>query len=231
MDNKKDKDIINESNKSTSFVQTIKNKIVKKKTDYFEMFVEGAAISLEAAQALKVALNDEIIDKEELKHIKELEHKGDNHKHKSLGIIETAFITPIDQSDILDVLEGIENLTDSIDDIANHFYIMRVDERDNFMLRFVDLIVSACEKTQDLMVAFKKFKKNPDNNINKLVIEINTLEEEGDKIYSESMRHIFEAETDILTLIKKKEIYQLLEDTLDRCEDVANLVGKIMLKE
>ena len=201
------------------------------KHDYFEMFVQVAAISLEDAKALEVAIRDEIIDQEELKHIKELEHKGDNHKHKSLEIIETAFITPIDQGDILDVLEGIENLTDSIDNIAKHIYIMRVDESDEFMISFINLIVLTCEKTQDLMVAFKRFKKNPDNIINKLIIEINTLEEEADNIYSQSMRHIFKGEADLLTLIKKKEIYQLLEDTLDRCEDVANLVGKIMLKE
>ena len=231
MDNNTDKNINDKNNKSTSFIQTIKNKMGKKKIDYFEMFVEGAAISLEAAKALELALRDEIIEQEELKHIKDIEHKGDNHKHKSLEIIETAFITPIDQGDILDVLEGIENLTDSIDNVAKHIYIMRVDESDEFMISFINLIVLTCEKTQDLMVAFKRFKKNPDNIINKLIIEINTLEEKGDTIYSESMRHIFKEGTDILTLIKKKEIYQLLEDTLDRCEDVANLVGKIMLKE
>ena len=231
MDNNTDKNITNKDNKSTSFIQTIKNKMGKKKIDYFEMFVEGAAISLEAAKALELALHDEIIEQEELKHIKDIEHKGDNHKHKSLEIIETAFITPIDQGDILDILEGIENLTDSIDNVAKHIYIMRVDESDEFMINFINLIVLTCEKTQDLMVAFKRFKKNPDNIINKLIIEINTLEEKGDTIYSESMRHIFKEGTDILTLIKKKEIYQLLEDTLDRCEDVANLVGKIMLKE
>lgn len=231
MDNKTDKDNFNKSNKSTSFMQTIKNKIVKKKIDYFEMFVEGASISLEAAKTLEVALHDKIIDKESLKYIKKLEHRRDEHKYKSLEIIETAFITPIDQSDILDVLEGIENLTYSIGNIVKHIYIMRVDERDDFMLDFVDLIVLIFEKTQDLMVAFKQFKKNPNNNINKLITEINALEEEGDKIYFESMIHIFETEEDIFTLIKKKEIYQLLEDALDRCEDVGKLVEKIMLKE
>ena len=231
MDNKTDKDIISKSNESITFLQIVKNKLIKKKIDYFEIFVEGTAISLEAAETLKAAFHDEIIDKESIKYIKELEHKGDNHRHKALKIIETAFITPIDQSDILDVLEGIENLTNSIDHIANHLYMMRIEKRDDFMLRFMEVIVSACKKTHDLMIAFKQFKKNPNNNINNLVIEINTLEEEGDKIYSESMRHIFGIETEILVIVKKKEIYQLLENTLNCCEDVAGLVERIMLKE
>lgn len=195
------------------------------------MFVEGSAISLEAAQALKAAFQEERMDRESFHHIKDIEHKGDGHRHRSLKTIETAFITPIDQSDIMDVLEGIENVTDSINDIAIHLNIMGVEKADDFMLRFTEVIVLACEKTHELMKAFKDFKKNPNNRINHLVIEINALEEEGDVIYSESMRHIFEKEADALTLIKKKEIYQLLENTLDSCEDVADLVEKIMLQE
>lgn len=231
MDNETNKDLTVEKDESISLAQSIKNKLTNKKVDFFEMFVEGSAISLEAAEALKVAFRDETINKESFSHIKDIEHKGDSHRHKSLKIIETAFITPIDQSDIMDVLEGIEDITDSINDIAIHLYIMRVEKRDDFMLRFVDVIVSACEKTHELMVSFKQFKKNPNNSINKLVIEINALEEEGDKIYSESMRYIFGDEMDILTIIKKKEIYQLLENTLDSCEDVADLVERIMLQE
>lgn len=231
MDNKTDKDIINTKNETTSFVDTIKNKIVKEKVDYFQMFVEGADISLEAAEALKVAFQDEIIHKESLKLVKEIEHKGDKHRHNSLAIIETAFITPIDQTDIIDVLEGIENLTDSINDIAIHLNMMRVEKRDEFMMSFTQVIVLACEKIYDLMVAFKQFKKNPDNIINNLVVDINALEEEGDKIYSQSMSDLFGAETDFLNIIKKKEIYQLLENSLDCCEEVADLVERIMLTE
>lgn len=124
----------------------------------------------------------------------------------------------MDQSDIMDVLEGIENVTDSINDNAIHLNIMGVEKRDDFMLRFIEVIVLACEKTHELMIAFKDFKKSPNNRLNNLVVEINALEEEGDMIYSEGMRHIFEDESDVLRIIKKKEIYQLLENTSDSWE-------------
>lgn len=214
-----------------SLVEKIKNKLIKPKVDYFEMFVVGAAISLEAANTLKVALHDQIIDKKSLRVIKELEHKGDQHMHQSLEIIEVAFITPIDQRDMMEILVGIENITDSIDDIANHINILSLGKRDDFMVRFMDIIVSACEKTHELMVAFKQFEKPSKKNIIQLVIAINALEEEGDRVYSQSMGYLFEMETDILTIVKKKEIYQRLEHTLDCCEHTADLIERLMVRE
>ena len=214
-----------------TLIQIIKNKLIKSEVDYFDMFVNGAAISLEAAKGLKAAFADEVINREELKHIKEVEHKGDRHMHQSQKIIEAAFITPIDQSDIMEILKGIENITDSIDDIANHIYIMRVEKGDEFMSRFVETMISSCEKTYDLMIALKQFRKNPNKNINNLVIEINALEEEGDRTYSESMRHLFGFETNPINIIKKKEIYQRLEHTLDCCEDVADMIEKLMIEK
>ena len=223
--------IINTASEPETFMEKLKNKLKKDKIDYFEMFVVGASISLEAAQTLKVAFKDEVINKESLRHIKEIEHKGDKHMHQSLKIIEIAFITPIDQSDLMEILEGIENITDSIDAIAIHIDILNVDKRDDFMKEFIDIIVVACEKIHDLMVAFKKFKDNPNNNINDLIVQINILEGNGDKTYAKSIRHLFEIETDILTIIKKKEIYHRLEETLDCCEDVADLIERIMVRE
>ena len=225
MNDKKNK---NAKLEAKTFAQKIKAKLMKSEIDYFDMFVNGVSISLEAAKGLKAAFADEEINKDELKNIKEVEHKGDRYMHQFQKIIEAAFITPIDQSDIMEILKGIENITDSIDDIANHIYIMRVTQSDKFMSQFVDTIISSCEKTYDLMVALKQFRKNPNKNINNLVIEINALEEQGDRIYSESMRHLFGVETDPINIVKKKEIYQRLEHTLDCCEDVADMIEKLM---
>jgi len=212
-----------------TMLQKIISKLGKSGINYFDLFVDGAAISLEAARNLKIALEKNEINKDEIKYIKEIEHKGDKHVHEAQRIIEAAFITPIDQSDIMEILKGIENVTDSIDDIANHIYMMRLTKGDEFMSRFVDIMVLSCERTYELMVALKDFQKRSDKEINKLIIEINALEEEGDKVYSESMRHIFSSETDPVSIIKKKEIYQRLEHTLDCCEDVADMIEKLMI--
>lgn len=216
---------------SKSFTHKFKNMFKKDNIDYFDMFVVGADISLEAAIALKTSLKDKVIDNNSLKSVKDIERKGDKHMHQSLNIIEVAFITPIDQGDIMEVLKGIENITDSIDDVANHINMLGVTVKDDFMDQFLNTIISACEKTYDLMVNFKDFKKESNTNINDLVIEINKLEGKGDRIYFDSMRSLFKNENDPIKVIKKKEIYQRFENILDYCENLADLIERIMVRE
>jgi len=203
-------------------------KLGRKQADYFDMFEKGISISHEAALKLQTAFSDGVINVAELKLVKDLEHDGDRHIHESLKIIDDAFITPIDRSDIVDILNGIENITDSIEAVADHIYMMRIDQSNEFMRKFVDLIVISCQKLHDLMIIVKGFKKDR-KALMELIIEVNRLEEEGDRTYSMSMRDLFEFETNAITIIKHKEIYQLSEQALDRCEDVADMVEKIMI--
>jgi uncharacterized protein len=203
-------------------------KISRKNVDYFEMFVKSATIARDSALKLKTAFADGEVNISELKLIKDLEHDGDIHFHECLKIIDVAFITPIDRSDLVDVLNGIENVTDSIESIANSFYMMCITNSSDYMRRFVDLLVLSCEKMLELMVELKRFKKNL-KNIEKLIVEINCLEEEGDRSYSDSMRNMFEFEKDAITVIKNKELYQLFECAIDCCEDVADMVENIIV--
>lgn len=204
------------------------NMISRKQVDYFEMFTKGIEISLKAAKNLQSAFADGKINEAELRRIKEVEHEGDRHVHECLKIIDMAFITPIDRTDILEVLKGIENITDSFDAVSNHIYMMHITKSNKYLCKFVDLAVISCERLCDLMIALKQFRKHT-SKINELIIEVNRLEEEGDSTYLDSMRNLFEFETDPIAIIKHKELYQLLENTLDCCEDVADLVEKIMI--
>ncbi|NLM83451.1 MAG: DUF47 family protein [Clostridiales bacterium] len=199
-----------------------------KSVDYFEMFQQGVSISLEAAQALQAAFRDRCIVESELKSIKDIEHKGDTHVHQCLRKIDIAFITPIDRTDIVDIIKAIENLTDCIDAVANHIAIFNIRESSTYLRRFVDYIVQCCKKLDELMAALKNFKKNHAK-INECIVEVNRIEEEADRTYAESMRKLFENETDPIVIIKKKELYQLLEQTVDCCEDIADMVENVMV--
>jgi len=203
-------------------------KISRKNVDYFEMFVKSATIARDSALKLQAAFMDGEVNISELKLIKDLEHDGDIHFHECLKVIDVAFITPIDRSDLVDVLNGIENVTDSIESIANSFYMMCITVSSDYMRKFVELLVLSCEKMLELMVELKRLKKNI-KNINNLIIEINRLEEEGDRSYSDSMRNMFEFEKDAVTIIKNKELYQLFECAIDCCEDVADMVENIIV--
>lgn len=205
------------------------NMITRKNVDYFEMFANGISISLKAAQLLTTAFADDIIDERELAKIKEVEHEGDHYVHQSLKTIEAAFITPIDRTDIIEIVKGIENVTDCVDNISNHIYMMCITGSDCYMRDFISIVVTSCERLNELMIALKQFKKNPNNNIMDLIIEINRLEEEGDRIFQESMRNLFKYETDVLTIIKNKELYKLFERAIDSCEDIADMIEKVMI--
>ncbi len=202
--------------------------MLSKNVDYFEMFVESIAISLESAKRLKAAFADGIINEDELKQVNEMEQKGDELLHDAMKIVNVAFITPIDRIDIVNIMNGIEAVTDSIDKIAHAIFMMRLTKTNDYLRQFVDLAVASCEKLSELMLALKKFKKNPED-INTLIVAVNDLEEQGDEVYSQSMIHLFETETNAIEVIKNKTLYDHLENTLDLCEDVANIVDNIMI--
>ena len=199
-----------------------------KETDFFALFTEGISYSLEAAVQLRSSFADGIINLDELKKIKEIEHMGDKLVHVALKQIEEAFITPIDRSDIIEIVKQIECITDSIEAISNRIYILRITETNDICRKFIDLIVTSCERLSELMTLVRQFKKNF-NRINELVIEINRLEEEGDRTYINAVHGLFEPNADPIHVIKFKELYEHLENCLDKCEDVADVVEKIKI--
>ena len=140
------------------FLNQIRHIVIPSGIDYFQMFTVGAEISLRAAQSLQIAFTDAVINMDELRNIKEIEHEGDRHVHASLKILEEAFITPIDQADLIDILKAIENVTDHIDYVAAHLYMLNITESDRYLQAFIDTLVLSCQKVLDLMVCLRNFK-------------------------------------------------------------------------
>jgi uncharacterized protein Yka (UPF0111/DUF47 family) len=202
--------------------------ITRKNVDYFEMFDTGMSISLKAAKKLQAAFSDGTIDEAELKQIKDIEHEGDLHVHQCIKTIDVAFITPIDRTDIVEIVKAIENLTDSIDAISNRIFMLQITEADEYLVKFVNSLVLSCETLNEMMCQLKQFKKNS-KRIKECIIEVNRLEEVGDRTFMESMRNLFMCEKDAIRLVKQKDLYELLEDALDRAEDIADIVEKVIV--
>jgi uncharacterized protein Yka (UPF0111/DUF47 family) len=212
-----------------TLLSKIKGIIIPSDVDYFEMITQGAEITLRAANALKEGFKDGIISREEQLKIKEIEHEGDHHVHRSLQIIEDAFITPIDQSDLIDILKSIENVTDHIDYVSAHIYMLNIKEPDIFYNKFIDIMVLQAELALELMTHLRRFKKMDTVKMYAVIKEINTLEEDADRVYIDSMRNLFINETDAKRIVQKKAIYSRMEDTCDRLEDVANSVERLLI--
>lgn len=201
-----------------------------KDVDCFELFEISVSFSHRAAETLGKSFEDGIVDYNELQNLKSIEHEADIHVHRCLKLVEEAFITPIDRSDIVEIIKEIENITDSIDSIANHTYMMCVKEVNESARNLMSLVEEACEKLVDLFKNLKNYKKDF-KKINDLIIEINNIEEVGDKTYQNAMRNLFEFETDPKRIIVWKLLYDQLENALDKCEDVADIVHKIIISK
>ncbi|NMA66301.1 MAG: DUF47 family protein [Clostridiaceae bacterium] len=199
-----------------------------KDSDWFNLFVTSISYSSKAAQALQKAFEDGSIDYNELQNLKSIEQEADTHVHRSLKLVEEAFVTPIDRSDIIEIINEIENITDCIETISNYTYMTGVKRVNEATQNLMQLLVDACLKLEDLMKNLKNYKKNL-KIINDYIIEINRIEEMGDKTYINAMRNLFEHETDAKKIIITQLLYEKLEEALDKCEDVADAVQKVII--
>lgn len=201
--------------------------ILKKEMNYFDMFVKGVQYSLNAAKLLKDLLYHDGVTEEKIQAIKKIEQEADLHAHEVYKNLNVAFITPIDREDIYRIIKEIDDVTDSIETVSNKLWMMNVKTFNAPMKQMGDYIVKACEALVNLMSETKNHKKN--NKLKEYNIEINNIEELGDKCYKEAMKELFDKEKDPIELIKMKELYKDLEDTLDDCEDVADCVEGIII--
>ena len=197
---------------------------------YYNNFNESIAISCEAAKMLKEILTDFDINKlpENLKKMHDIEHKGDEKKHELTEALVKAFITPIERDDIIRLSQNIDTLTDNIEDILMHIYMMNVTEIRQEALTFADSLIHCCEKTFLLVQEFANFKKS--KTLKELVIEINHIEEEGDAMYLEFTHDLYKTCKDPLTVMIWHEIFNRFEDCFDTCEDVADVIEGIMIE-
>jgi len=197
-------------------------------SDWFDLFITSVSYSSKAAQVLKKAFDDGIVNFEEMQNLKSIEHEADTHVHRCLKLVEEAFVTPIDRSDIIEIINEIENITDCIDAIGNYTYMTGIKRVNDATLNLMQLLDEACVKLEELMRNLKNYKKNL-KLIDKYIIEINRIEEVGDRTYINAMRNLFENETDAKKIITYHLLYEKLEEALDKCEDVADAVQKIII--
>lgn len=203
-----------------------------KKADlfYFEAFTRSAECACQAAKKVKdtiVNFNPDDLPAR-MKEIHLIEHTGDEVNHSVMKALTTAFITPIEREDIMEISSNLDEITDMIEDIVMSLYMYNVREIKPEAITFVDLIEKSCQLVEATVAELANFKKSKE--LQKQIIEINRLEEEGDQLYIESMRRLHTSDDSPLAIIAWKEILKGLERCLDQCEDTAGLIEGIIMK-
>ena len=154
-----------------------------------------------------------------------LEHRGDEVIHEIFTRLNQTFITPIDPEDIHNLSSALDNVLDGIEDTAHRLVSYRIDPIP-FPMAALSEIVASCAKA--LKSAFEALEQN--GPIMAQCIEINRLENEADRIGRSAVVDLFDKEKDPITLIKLKEVYEFFENTIDSCEDVADVLQNVVVK-
>ena len=167
------------------------------------------------------------IEAQQLK-IHEVEHSADKTMHAIMNRLAKEFITPIEREDIISLVQNIDDVVDCIEDVIIRIYMFNVTKIRPEALEFTELIVKCCEGLKSAAEEFSNFRKS--KTIKEHIIEVNHLEDIGDKMYTRAMRDLYIVSKDPIEIIIWTDLFNILEKCFDECEDVANLMESIIMK-
>ena len=197
---------------------------------FFENLVQSADYACKAAAYLVECMNNYNNDniEEMLKKMHEIEHEGDTKKHEMSVALAKAFVTPVDREDLAVISQNIDEVTDSIEEVLQRFYVDEIKVITSDAIEFASRIAASCEMMKNMLVEFPRFKK-PEK-LHKMVVELNHMEESCDKLYLDATLHLRKEFTDVLDIISWREIYDYMEKCADACEHVGDCVEVVIMK-
>jgi uncharacterized protein len=206
----------------------VKFSLIPREEAFFPLFEEGGRNVVKAAQAMKDLVYDwRDIDKK-IEVITDLEHDGDTITHKIIAQLHRSFITPFDREDIAGLANTLDDVTDFIHAAADAMIIYHVEAPGDRAKELADIIVQGAMEIEKAMPLLRRSKDLP--KVLSRCVELNRLENMADRVYRSALAEIFTGSTDIVRIIQWREIYEYLETATDRCEDVANVLEGVALK-
>ena len=204
--------------------------MAKKRNEYFETFVQMVDLSCQAARSLQSALADfnPVTLAERRVALHQIEHEADEVKHKMMHKLAKEFVTPIEREDIIQLANEIDEVTDKIEDVLIRVYMYNIKQMRPAALAFADVIVRCCDALLEAMREFHNFQKSA--TLQKAIIEVNDLEEEGDALYIDAMRALYSEGGDAVTVVAWSETFDRLEECCDACEHVAGVMETVVMK-
>ena len=162
-----------------------------------------------------------------MEEMHKIEHSADLSKHDMLEKLLKEFITSIDREDISELADVIDDVTDSLEDVLLRMYMYNIPNVRQEALQFASIIAQCCKEMKILMEEFPNFRKS--RKLRESIIEINRLEEEGDKLFTEAMHTLYAGSVNPIEIMTWTSLYEQLEHCCDLCEDVADVVERVIL--
>jgi predicted phosphate transport protein (TIGR00153 family) len=199
--------------------------LVPRERRFYQLFDQHVTSIVAASQLLREGLDDLPSLAHKQTTIKDLEHAGDEVTHELVRTLNRTFVTPFDREDIYALASGLDDVLDYIEEIGDTVTLYKIERIPPAAKEMVELICSAVLELQKGVSKLEGLK-----GVEQHGIEVHRLENLGDTASRRAIGELFSGATDALEVIKLKEFLTLLEDALDRCEDVANILEAITIK-
>ncbi len=201
-----------------------------KANPYYDTFRQLSASACQAAAELQTTLRDFGRDdfKARMAELHGIEHEADNTKHEMMQKLAKEFVTPIEREDIIQLANETDELVDCIEDVLIRMYMYNIQVVRPEALEFCAVILRCCQALASAMEEFQNFHKS--KTLHAAIVEVNTLEEEGDALYVNAMHRLFREGGDAVNILAWSEVFDRLENCCDTCEHVANVLESIIMK-
>jgi predicted phosphate transport protein (TIGR00153 family) len=208
---------------------SILSKLVPQEVKFFDLFDQAATKIHEGLDAIQVALRKPEDLEASARHLKDIEHEADELVHTTIDLLNSTFITPIDREDIQSLVKRMDDVLDLAQGGVQRLWLYEIREVTPEMHHMISVLVKAFAEVHKALNEMRNIKNIAA--IKKHCIEVNRLENEGDFIVSAAVAKLFKEACDPLYVMKWKEIYEITETAIDRCEDVANIIEGIVVKQ
>lgn len=202
--------------------------IFPKETNFFDMFDKLAAIAVEASNYFYEIASKATYNEDSVSRMQEIEHRADQVTHAIIDSLNKTFITPFDREDIHSLANELDSIIDMLNTMTNRMRVYRISGVNSDLVEFAEVLKKSIAAVELAVRGLRDTKKLL--SVREYCIEINRLENVGDRMRDEILGKMFDTVTDPIYLIKWKEIILDAETALDICEDVANVIESIIVK-
>lgn len=197
---------------------------------FYSLFEQVAHTVAKMGNVMKQVVTEPDFDKRAalISQIEDLEHVNDDYTHKIFTELGRNFITPFDREDIHYLATALDDIADYIFASAKKINFYKVNPNDQGIQKMADLIDQGCEQIKNAVLQLRDMRDM--RQITDALVKVNSIENQADDIFDLSIDRLFETEPDAKEVIKKREIYQVMEIVTDKCEDAGNVIESIIIK-
>jgi hypothetical protein len=204
-------------------------RFIPREMQFFDLFDDQAKKIIVTAQKFRELTASGKFGDEEIQRMRDLEHEGDAITHDIIDKLNRTFITPFDREDIHGLAQELDNVIDMLYTTSKRMRIYKLHTPNNDLIQFADLIVQSATAVGMAINGLRTHKNYQP--IRDSCIEVNHIENLGDQLRDSVIERLFDEVKDPVEIIKWKEIFEEVETILDICEDIANLIDSIMVKQ